>query len=310
MCKNSQQKTVQSNKLDPAQMQLFMQNYGQAQDVANTPYQGYDPNARVAAFTPETLAAQGSLTNFGNGNTGQPTLNTAINTASGVAGYNPGSLATTDLSPYMNPYQGDVIDQTLAELGRARDAGIMSNGQRATQENAFGGDRQAVLDSLTNKDYLNTAASTLANLNSQNFTNAQNAATGDLNRNLSTAGLNLSGAGALAGMSDQQIQDALQRAGALGQVGNQSQTQAQNLSDAAYQEFMRRIAYPEQQQELRNQSLSLIPLQETTTGTQSYTPGLLDYITSFGSLLQGGGSAASGLGLGKSGAAAAAAVPP
>jgi phage terminase large subunit-like protein len=53
----------------------------------------------------------------------------------------------------------------------------------------------------------------------------------------------------------------------LNQAGLQQQSIQQQMDDAAYQEFLRQIAYPAQQQQLRNQSLGLIPIQQTTTDT-------------------------------------------
>ena len=295
-----------TNTLDPQIKQLLTSNYNRALGIANTPFTPFTGES-VAGFTPDQLTGQSLLKGIGQSNLGDSALNSAITTAGGVAGYTPqnvtaGTLPGTDLSGYMNPFQQDVIDATLKQLGQARDAGIMSDNQRASAAGAFGGDRQAVLNSLTDKNYLNTAASTLAGLNSANFAQAQNAATNDLNRQFSAAtanqgaglqgaGLNLNASSLLGDLSNQQIQEALVKAGVVSAVGDQQQQLQQQKDDAAYQEFLRKIGYPAQQQQLLNQSLGLIPAvtNSTTTGTQPGDGGA-GLLGSIGSLAAGVGA--------------------
>lgn len=95
-------------------------------------------------------------------------------------GYSAAQLSDADLSQYMNPYQQDVIDTTMADLGRARDSAMNASGVAATRGGAFGGDRHAVMESMNNADYMRQAASTSANLRNQGFQNAQNAAMADI----------------------------------------------------------------------------------------------------------------------------------
>jgi hypothetical protein len=95
-----------------------------------------------------------------------------------------GQLADTDLSAYMNPDQKAVIDTTLADNERARQIAQQANARKASAAGAFGGSRSAVLDAQTNEAYDRNNASTLANLNAQNFGQAQGAATADINRRL------------------------------------------------------------------------------------------------------------------------------
>ena len=82
----------------------------------------------------------------------------------------PNGLA--QLSGYMSPYTQNVVDATMADLNRQNRIALQNTDAKATGENAFGGDRQAVADALTNDDYARAAASTLANLNSAGFNTA------------------------------------------------------------------------------------------------------------------------------------------
>ena len=97
-----------------------------------------------------------------------------------ASGYTAAQLADANLDPYMNPYTQDVIDTTMADLGRARESAMNASGVAATQGGAFGGDRHAIMEAQNNADYMRQAASTSANLRNQGFQNAQNAAMADI----------------------------------------------------------------------------------------------------------------------------------
>lgn len=163
----------------------------------------YTPQAVSApsAYTPGTLTAQ-SISAPG-AYTPQQVSATPVTA---------GQLASTDLSPYFNPYQQNVIDLSLADLERSR-AGAISAGQgAATSAGAYGGSRHGVADSLTNEAFGRTAAQTAAELRSRGFLEAQRAAGEDISRrygadtfnagqNLQAQGMN-QGAGLTAGLAD------------------------------------------------------------------------------------------------------------
>lgn len=220
-----------------------------------------------------------------------------------------GQLANTDLTPYLNPYTNDVVNTTLADLAQARGQQQVSDDAAATAANAFGGTRQAVQNALTSNDYLRNVASTTANLNQSNYANAQQAALADINNQLSAsqvnagnqlnasefnstgaynaaaanaanslagAGLQLNAANLLGSLSNDQLTQALQRAGAIEGVGSEQTAQQQAQDQAAYQEFLRQAQFPIEQQQLLNQALTEIPLQQTTTTNTQSSPGVLD----------------------------------
>lgn len=81
--------------------------------------------------------------------------------------------STNMVQKYMNPYQQEVIDASMSDLNRQRQMQQMADLNTATRAKAFGGSRQGVASALTNEAYDRTAASTLANLRSQGFGNAQ-----------------------------------------------------------------------------------------------------------------------------------------
>ncbi len=97
---------------------------------------------------------------------------------------------------------------------------------------------------------------------------------------LAGANFRLNAAGAMAGLGDQELNAALKRAGALGAVGDAQQQNQQMRDDAAYEEFMRMIGYPTQQQAIRSAALGMMPIEQTTTSTSSSKPGFGDILGS------------------------------
>jgi hypothetical protein len=264
-------KTTTTNTIDPRLMALYQQNYDTALGVANRPFQPYTGEG-VAPFSPAQLEAQGILGDLGRSNTGDNALSGAVNGVTGIlgrVGANAPTLSGTDLSPYTNPFQRNVIGATLNELDQQRGRQRVADDQAATAANAFGGDRQGVADALTNEAFDRNTAATLANLNAQNFGQAQSAAEFDLNRGLTADQLGLGASRDLANLSNDQLTLAASRAGILGSVGAQQQAHQQALDQFDYQQFLNQFNYPLEQQNIRNAALGLIPLQQTQTTRQS-----------------------------------------
>lgn len=132
-----------------------------------------------------------------------------------------GQLNGMNLSGYMNPYQQSVIDTTMGELNRQELMQGNAMQDQAQRAGAFGGDRMAVQQAENNRNFDMTRASTLANLNSANFNNAQQMGTSDLNRNMQgqmanqgmRSGMMQSGASGLSGLG----QSGASGLGSLGQ---------------------------------------------------------------------------------------------
>jgi hypothetical protein len=226
----------------------------------------------------------------------------------------PGGMASARMEPtvaamqglqgidtYFNPYVSQVAGHTLDDLDRFRQMAVNQNASDATLSSAFGGDRQAVTDSLTNEAFARQAASTLAGLYSQGFDTSSgllmsdkerllqnqqlnaglqqqmnlanmgaanqfalaNQATGlqaglaNQNAGLQGAQVNLAGSGLLGNFANQQQQQLLTGANAVTGVGLQQQAQQQAQLDAAYQQFLRELGYPYQQQDVLNKALGM-----------------------------------------------------
>ena len=94
----------------------------------------------------------------------------------------PQSLLSTDLGAYQNPFQSQVIDNTLGDLNKARQLQIQSDQDAAIGRGAFGGSRSALLESETNRNFAEEAARASGNLRSQGFDRATSLAGQDIGR--------------------------------------------------------------------------------------------------------------------------------
>lgn len=92
----------------------------------------------------------------------------------------------SNISDYMNPFIGNVVDSSLGDIERARKEAISNGRAGAISAGAFGGARHGVSDSLTNRDALSTAASTSAGLRKAGFDAASGLITSDDNRDLAS----------------------------------------------------------------------------------------------------------------------------
>ena len=96
-----------------------------------------------------------------------------------------GQLSSTDLSPYMDPYNRQVVDAFMGDWAHGNELGLNSLRSAATRSNAYGGSRDAVAQGQLIGDNSRTLAGTLAALRSGGFQSAQEAAKGDIANRLS-----------------------------------------------------------------------------------------------------------------------------
>ncbi len=104
------------------------------------------------------------------------------------------------------------------------------------------------------------------------------------NAGITAANLGLSAATNLAGYSQDQLNQAGQRAGFMSSVGDAQQAQQQAELTAQYQEFIRQLTGSAQGQQILNQALGTFPNQQTTTqtGQQSALGGIFGALGGIG----------------------------
>lgn len=160
-------------------------------------------------------------------------------------------LRDTDLGAYMNPYTTGVIDTAMGDLERSRQMARGTDAARAAKAGAFGGSRQAVLESETNRAYDDNAARTVAGLRSSAFENAQRAAMGDISNQMTAgqfnAGIDANVAGQNAGFRQSSNQFNAGQANQMGQF-NAGLGQQAELANAAARNNMSQFNAGQQNQ--------------------------------------------------------------
>jgi hypothetical protein len=91
-------------------------------------------------------------------------------------------LLSQDIGAYQNPYQQQVIDQSMADIQRQADLARGQSQSRAIGAGAFGGSRSALLEGESQRPFVEQMARTSAGLRQSGFEQAQAAAQSDLAR--------------------------------------------------------------------------------------------------------------------------------
>ena len=162
--------------------------------------------------------------------------------AAGTVGGLSGLTGASAYQPFMSPYQQQVIDTTLAEFDRSRIGDRQSIQDAAVGTGNFGGGREGAMLGQYDADTTIGEAQLIAQLNAQNFTQAQQAAANAFTQGGQLAAAQSGLGAAQMGLSNFQRSGLGADVGALGQLGSlrQGLTQAQLQAD---QEAARTAAY-------------------------------------------------------------------
>ena len=95
-----------------------------------------------------------------------------------------GQFSGTALDKYLNPYNQQVVDTSLADIERARQTQMLDNNSRATMAGAYGGDRAALVNAETNRGALDASARVAADLRARGFDEAASLYGQDADRTL------------------------------------------------------------------------------------------------------------------------------
>jgi hypothetical protein len=195
-----------------------------------------------------------------------------------------GKLATTDLSPYMNPYTQDVIDKTIPIMQQQLGQQYSANAGSAANQNAFGGSRYGVQQGVAQAQGAQNIGQMLAQLNQQNFTQAQAGATGDINRDLAAQTSNqqanqakinsdILASQGLGNLGTAATDANLKNYGLLSSAGASQSAQAQNEIGANMAKFNEARTYPNTQLGILEGALNMTPhdIMQTGTSEQSTT---------------------------------------
>jgi len=185
------------------------------------------------------------------------------------------------LQQYTNPYETQVVNQSLADLERSRLMAQNVGGAQASAANAFGGSRQGIAEAETNRAFADQAARTASGLRQTGYQNAQ---TMERQAQMQNQQAGLSGAqqrlnagqqlGSLANLGfgmGQTIQNRMDQQGAMQQALNQQ------LINAGKNQYAGYTGAPAQSLQYLLQAVGGAPAQQQQTET--YDAGLFDYLT-------------------------------
>ena len=245
-------KQTVTQQVDPAQQAMYEDLYGRAKGIAAQPFVPYT-GARVAGFNPDQLRQfQATRGLFETGMQYDPLTGIqelAQKEAPQIGQV--GSLLGADIGAYQSPYTEQVIEQSMADIQRQADIARRQAQSQAIGAGAFGGSRSALLETESQRPYIEQQARTAAGLRQAGFEQAQRAAESDIARQQQMAmfapELELRArqqqAGLLGGVGAEQMA----RLGQLGQIGAQQQQLQQMGLQVPYEEFQRALAYGPQQ---------------------------------------------------------------
>ena len=161
-----------------------------------------------------------------------------------------GQLAGTNLDPYFNPYESQVVQQSLSDLERQRLIQQNLGGAQAQAAGAFGGSRQGIAEAETNRAFAEQAARTAAGLRQAGFTQAQQAAQQDIATRMQ-AGLANQATGLQAATTTANL-------GQQAQLANQAAAnQAAQFGAQAFNQRATQQAQLQQQAEAANQAAQM-----------------------------------------------------
>ena len=171
-----------------------------------------------------------------------------------------GQIAGTDLGAYTNPYESQVVQQSLGDLERSRLMQQNQLGAQASASGAFGGSRQGIAEAETNRAFADQAARTASGLRQSGYQQAQQLAGQDIATQMQAAlanqGANLQ-AGTTTAQLAQQINLANQSAiNQAGQFGAAAANQAALANQSALNQARQFGAAAANQAALTNQAAS------------------------------------------------------
>jgi len=132
---------TQTTSIDPAARAAYLSNLDLARSTAGglgvQQFAGFDPRYEAG----EAALYEASMKPFG----------------------------AEDIAAFQNPYENQVVQQSLQDIERSRQMAALQDANRATAAKAFGGSRYGVQSALTNEAALQEAARTAGQLRSAGF---------------------------------------------------------------------------------------------------------------------------------------------
>ena len=204
--------------------------------------------------------------------------------ASAEMGYRPMAITAPsqgNLQQYTNPYENQVVQQSLSDIERSRQMQQNVGGAQAGAANAFGGSRHGIAESETNRAFADQSARTASGLRQTGYQNAQDMARQAQMENqqagLSGSTQRLAAGQQLGSLSNLGFGMGQTVQGRMDQQGAQQQALQQQLINAAKQQYAGYTGAPAQSLQYLLQAVGAAPA--VGSQTSGYTPGLFDYLS-------------------------------
>ena len=223
------------------------------------------------------MAGGGQQQPFNVTNASAAGLQGAMQTAGAGTQYAAPTLAGANLAPYQNPYQQNVIDNSINDMDRARQMTMNQTGAQATSAGAFGGSRHGLVEAEGNRNFMDRAGNLSAQLNQQGFQNAQQGAQFDIGNNMQSQNMRMGAAGQLGGLAGQAFQTGRDINSDMARDGLMQQGLTQQLIDAARGQFGGFTGAPQQALNLPLAALGATP--NVGSQTQTQKPGLFNMLS-------------------------------
>lgn len=173
------------------------------------------------------------------------------------------AFANPNVNQFMNPFNQNVVDKTLRDVGNAAQMGLNNIGAQAQRSGAYGGSRQGIMEAEALKGFQQQALDKVGALRQQGFNNAMN--------NAFRSAQGLQGIGSQAFNMGQAINQQQIQQGAM------QQQMMQNLINAAKNQYNQFAAAPTNKLGLPLAALGATPLPETQKTERQL--GIMDYLT-------------------------------
>ena len=189
------------------------------------------------------------------------------------------------MGSYQNPYEQQVIDRTMRDLGTAQSKSLNQLDAQAGAANAFGGSRHGIEAAETRGNYAQKAIDAVGGMRNQGFNTALGAAQFDIGNRNNAMATRLGAANQMAGLGGQAFGIGQTIQGNQMRDGMMQQGLQQALIDAARNQYAGYTGAPMASTGPMNSALGITPVPQSTTTSRQ--PGLFDYLSVGMSLVPG-----------------------
>lgn len=193
--------------------------------------------------------------------------------------------ASQGMDAYYNPYEQNVVNSTMRDLMKGQRMSLNDMDFAASAAGAFGGSRHGIEGAETRGLYADKAYDAVSKLRQDGFNTALGAAQFDVDQQTAANTNMLSAADQLAAMGQQSFDAGQTIEANQMRYGIIDQGLQQALIDAAKGQFGGYTSAPGTSTQFVNNALGSTPAPESQTQTDTYQPGMFDYLKLAASLV-------------------------